>query len=103
MLMPSEAPPCAYWADPLKAKAHLGVPPDGDASLRQKLTGERLITYSGYLHGIDKKPSPRQRLLLAAMDTTDAAGRAVADYSAGMTKKIALAAALVHAPSVRSG
>ena len=74
------------WADPLKAKAHLG---------------EQLITYSGYLHGIDKETvASRVKDLLAAMDLTDAAGRAVADYSAGMTKKIALAAALIHAPSV---
>ena len=88
------------WADPLKAKAHLGVLPDG-VHLFDKLTGEQLITYSGYLHGIDKETvAPRVKDLLAAMDLTDAAGRAVADYSAGMTKKIALAAALIHAPSV---
>lgn len=104
MLMPSEG--TAYvrgidmWADPLKAKAHLGVLPDG-VHLFDKLTGEQLITYSGYLHRIDKETvASRVKDLLAAMDLTDAAGRAVADYSAGMTKKIALAAALVHAPSV---
>ena len=104
MLMPSEG--TAYvrgidmWTDPLKAKAHLGVLPDG-VHLFDKLTGEQLITYSGYLHGIDKETvASRVKDLLAAMDLTDAAGRAVADYSAGMTKKIALAAALVHAPSV---
>ncbi len=88
------------WSEPLKAKAHLGVLPDG-VHLFDKLTGEQLITYSGYLHGIDKETvASRVKDLLAAMDLTDAAGRAVADYSAGMTKKIALAAALVHAPSV---
>lgn len=104
MLMPSEG--TAYvrgidmWAEPLKAKAHLGVLPDG-VHLFDKLTGEQLITYSGYLHRIDKETvASRVKDLLAAMDLTDAAGRAVADYSAGMTKKIALAAALVHAPSV---
>lgn len=104
MLQPSEG--TAYvrgidmWADPLKAKAHLGVLPDG-VHLFDKLTGEQLITYSGYLHGIDKETvASRVKDLLTAMDLTDAAGRAVADYSAGMTKKIALAAALVHAPSV---
>ncbi|OFP77321.1 ABC transporter [Rothia sp. HMSC066G07] len=104
MLKPNEG--TAYvrgidmWADPLKAKAHLGVLPDG-VHLFDKLTGEQLITYSGYLHGIDKETvASRVKDLLAAMDLTDAAGRAVADYSAGMTKKIALAAALVHAPSV---
>lgn len=88
------------WAEPLKAKAHLGVLPDG-VHLFDMLTGEQLITYSGYLHGIDKETvASRVKDLLAAMDLTDAAGRAVADYSAGMTKKIALAAALIHAPSV---
>ena len=104
MLKPNDGP--AYvrgidmWTDPLKAKAHLGVLPDG-VHLFDKLTGEQLITYSGYLHGIDKETvASRVKDLLAAMDLTDAAGRAVADYSAGMTKKIALAAALVHAPSV---
>ena len=104
MLMPSEG--TAYvrgidmWTDPLKAKAHLGVLPDG-VHLFDKLTGEQLITYSGYLHGIDKETvASRVKDLLTAMDLNDAAGRAVADYSAGMTKKIALAAALVHAPSV---
>ena len=104
MLQPTEG--TAYvrgidmWADPLKAKAHLGVLPDG-VHLFDKLTGEQLITYSGYLHGIDKETvASRVKDLLTAMDLTDAAGRAVADYSAGMTKKIALAAALVHAPSV---
>jgi ABC transporter, ATP-binding protein len=104
MLMPSEG--TAYvrgidmWVDPLNAKAHLGVLPDG-VHLFDKLTGEQLITYSGYLHGIDKETvASRVKDLLTAMDLTDAAGRAVADYSAGMTKKIALAAALVHAPSV---
>ena len=104
MLMPSEG--TAYvrgidmWAEPLKAKAHLGVLPDG-VHLFDKLTGEQLITYSGYLHGIDKDTvASRVKDLLTAMDLTDAAGRAVADYSAGMTQPIALAAALVHAPSV---
>ena len=88
------------WAEPLKAKGHLGVLPDG-VHLFDKLTGGQLITYSGYLHGIDKETvASRVKDLLAAMDLTDAAGRAVADYSAGMTKKIALAAALIHAPSV---
>ncbi|WP_455113539.1 ATP-binding cassette domain-containing protein, partial [Rothia mucilaginosa] len=79
MLMPSEG--TAYvrgidmWTDPLKAKAHLGVLPDG-VHLFDKLTGEQLITYSGYLHGIDKETvASRVKDLLAAMDLTDAAGR----------------------------
>ena len=82
MLMPNEG--TAYvrgidmWADPLKAKAHLGVLPDG-VHLFDKLTGEQLITYSGYLHGIDKETvASRVKDLLTAMDLTDAAGLPVA-------------------------
>ena len=88
------------WQAPLEAKKHLGVLPDG-VHLFDRLTGEQLITYSGYLHGFDKATvAERTADLLRAMDLTEAAGRTVADYSAGMTKKIALAAALIHAPSV---
>lgn len=88
------------WQHPLEAKRHLGVLPDG-VHLFDKLTGEQLITYSGYLHGIDKNTvAERTADLLRTMDLTEAAGRAVTDYSAGMTKKVALAAALIHAPSV---
>jgi ABC-2 type transport system ATP-binding protein len=36
--------------------------------------------------------------LIDLMDLREAAGTIVADYSAGMTKKVALACALVHAP-----
>ena len=41
------------WQNPLEAKKHLGVLPDG-VHLFDKLTGEQLITYSGYLHGLER-------------------------------------------------
>ncbi|MGV3016798.1 ABC transporter ATP-binding protein [Rothia sp. 88186D007BW] len=88
------------WANPLEAKRRVGVLPDG-VRLFDKLTGEQLLTYAGRLHGLDKATvAERTRDLLIAMDLTGAAGRQVADYSAGMTKKIALACAMIHAPSL---
>ena len=88
------------WAHPLEAKGQIGALPDG-VRLFEKLTGEQLLTYAGRLQGLDKtKVAERTGDLLAAMDLTEAAGRQVADYSAGMTKKIALACALIHAPSL---
>jgi ABC-2 type transport system ATP-binding protein len=42
----------------------------------------------------------RVRELLAALDLSQDAGTLVVDYSAGMTKKIALASALIHAPKI---
>lgn len=88
------------WANPLDAKRRVGVLPDG-VRLFDKLTGEQLLTYAGRLHGLDKATvAERTRDLLIAMDLTGAAGRQVSDYSAGMTKKIALACAMIHAPSL---
>lgn len=88
------------WASPLEAKRKVGVLPDG-VRLFDKLTGEQLLTYAGRLHGLDKVTvAERTRDLLVALDLVDAAGKQVADYSAGMTKKIALACAMIHAPSL---
>ena len=88
------------WGDPVTAKRRMGVLPDG-AHLFDRLTGRQLVTYSGLLRGMDRElVAQRTEDLIVAMDLQDAAGRQVQDYSAGMTKKIALAAAMIHAPSL---
>ena len=88
------------WRDPLTAKRRMGVLPDG-AHLFDRLTGRQLVAYSGLLRGMDRQlVKERAEDLITAMDLQDAAGRQVQDYSAGMTKKIALAAAMIHAPSL---
>ncbi len=88
------------WADPLKAKRLMGILPDG-VRLFDRLSGEQLVTYSGLLRGMDRE-TVKERVadLLRALDLMDDAGTLVVDYSAGMTKKIALAAALIHAPKL---
>jgi ABC-2 type transport system ATP-binding protein len=86
------------WQRPLDAKRLIGNLADG-VDLYDRLTGEQLITFSGQLFGIDRATlKGRVADLLQLLDLEAAAGRMVADYSAGMTKKIALAAALVHSP-----
>ncbi|MGG5171640.1 ABC transporter ATP-binding protein [Pseudarthrobacter sp. J1738] len=88
------------WQKPLEAKRLLGVLPDG-VRLFDRLTGEQLVTYSGLLRGMERDVvAQRTADLLSALDLTGDAGTLVVDYSAGMTKKIALASALVHAPRV---
>lgn len=88
------------WSDPAAAKRSMGVLPDG-VGVFDRLTGAQLVTYAGLLRGMDRATvAERTRDLLAALDLTDAGGTLVVDYSAGMTKKVALAAALVHAPSL---
>lgn len=86
------------WQDPLEAKRLMGILPDG-VRLFDRLTGEQLVTYAGLLRGMDRdEVAERVADLLKALDLADDAGTLVVDYSAGMTKKIALASALVHAP-----
>jgi ABC-2 type transport system ATP-binding protein len=86
------------WRHPLEAKRLIGNLA-GEMDLYDRLTGEQLITFSGQLFGLDRATlSGRVADLLQLLDLEGAAGRLVGEYSAGMTKKIALAAALVHSP-----
>ena len=86
------------WAQPAQAAPLLGVLPDG-RRLFDRLTGPELISYAGLLRGMDRDVvAGRRDDLLTALDLNSAGNTLVADYSAGMAKKIALACALVHAP-----
>ncbi|MGO2660046.1 ABC transporter ATP-binding protein [Mycetocola reblochoni] len=86
------------WAHPVEAKRQIGVLGDG-IRLFDRLTGRQLVTYTGMLSGLDRPVvAERTDELLALLDLTADAGQLVTDYSAGMTKKIALACALIHAP-----
>lgn len=88
------------WTQPLEAKKLMGILPDG-VRLFDRLSGEQLVTYAGLLRGMDRHVvAARVGELLAALDLSQDAGTLVVDYSAGMTKKIALASALIHAPKV---
>jgi ABC-2 type transport system ATP-binding protein len=86
------------WADPVVAKHQLGILSDG-VRLFDRLTGLQLVTYAGMLHGLDRDTvTARATDLLGLLDLDSAGGTLVVDYSAGMTKKVALACAMVHAP-----
>ena len=86
------------WADPAAAKAAMGVSPDG-MRLFEQLSGRELLLYVGALRRMPREvTAERADELLAVLDLADDARTVVADYSAGMVKKISLAAALIHAP-----
>lgn len=86
------------WKDDSAARAQLGVMPDG-MRLLDRLSGPDFLVHVGMLRGLDRETA-RQRAhqLLDTLDLTDAGKKLISDYSAGMTKKISLAAALIHAP-----
>jgi ABC-2 type transport system ATP-binding protein len=86
------------WTDPVRAKALIGVLPDGMA-LPERLTGQELLTYLGLLRGMDKQTvTTRTADLLRVLELDDAEQTLVIEYSTGMRKKIGLALALLHAP-----
>ena len=88
------------WGDGPAAKRVIGSLPDR-LRLFDRLSGAQLLFYAGILHGLEKSVvTQRSGELAAALGLESALDRPVADYSAGMQKKIGLACALIHAPDV---
>lgn len=86
------------WADPVTGKSLIGVLPDG-MRMFDRLTGFEMLLMVGALRRIDRATATeRAHNLLDVLGLTNDAGTIIADYSAGMTKKIGLACALIHAP-----
>ncbi|MBC7590898.1 MAG: ABC transporter ATP-binding protein [Salinibacterium sp.] len=86
------------WSDPVTAKRNMGVLPDR-LRLFDRLTGAQLLYYAGILRGLEGALVRKRSADLAeAFGLEEAMGRLVTDYSAGMTKKVALAAAMIHSP-----
>ncbi len=88
------------WREPTTAKRKLGVLPDR-MRLFDRLTGAQMLYYAAVLHGLDRSAA-RSRIddLAVALGLDGSLDRPVRDYSVGMVKKISLAAALIHSPSV---
>jgi len=87
-------------AQPLAAKRVMGVLPDRLRTF-DRLTGRQLLYYYGLLRGLAANVIEKRVADLArAFDLGDALSRVVSDYSAGMTKKIMLAGAMIHSPRV---
>lgn len=88
------------WADPMEAKRRIGVLPE-ELLLFERLTGQEVLVYSGLLRSMDPPViDARAEELLTVLGLEDARNLVVADYSQGMRKKVALAAALLHGPRV---
>lgn len=88
------------WAEPIPAKQSMGLLMDG-APVFDRLTGAEYLHYLGALRKLDREESLRRaQELLDALSLADAADKRIVDYSAGMTKKILLAGAVLHNPEV---
>jgi ABC-2 type transport system ATP-binding protein len=86
--------------DPLGVKALIGVLPE-ELPLYERLTGEEYLLFAGRMYGLSKAETrERTQELLEFLSLADDRGRLVLEYSQGMRKKLALAAALIHNPRV---
>lgn len=88
------------WEEPLPAKRAMGLLVDG-VPVFDRLSGREYLSYLGGLRGIPEEEVERRSTeLLDALNLTEAGPKFIVDYSAGMTKKILLAGALLHGPEI---
>ena len=81
-------------------KRQIGVVPEG-MGLFDRLTGKEYLQFVGRMYGLDRATtSKRAEELLEFMQLADREKSLVADYSHGMQKKLALAAAVIHGPRI---
>lgn len=87
-------------AESLEAKRHMGVIPE-DLALFDYLTAREYLTFIGRMHTMPLE-TIRSRIddLLPLLDLGDEAKKLTLDYSHGMKKKLALAAALLPNPDL---
>jgi ABC-2 type transport system ATP-binding protein len=86
--------------DLLGLKRVIGVLPE-ELPLYERLTGEEYLVFAGRMHGLPARETGRRaEELLDFLSLTDDRGKLIVDYSQGMKKKLALAAALIHNPRV---
>src|ERR1700684_207128 len=86
--------------NPVEVKRQIGVVPEGMA-LFGRLTGAEYLNFVGRMYGLDRDTAAKRSAeLLEFMQLTDQPKSLVTDYSHGMQKKLALAAAVIHGPKV---
>ena len=86
--------------NPVEVKSQIGVVPEGLA-LFDRLTGPEYLIFAGRMYGLDRvTAAERAQELLDFMGLGDRAKSLIVDYSHGMKKKLAMAAAVIHGPKV---
>lgn len=85
---------------PLEIKRQIGVVPEGLA-LFGRLRAAEYLQFAGQMYGLDRPTTAlRTDELLEFMGLADEGKKLITDFSHGMQKKLALAAAVIHAPRV---
>ncbi len=81
-------------------KRQIGVVPEGMALLG-RLTGSEYLNFAGRMYGLDRDTAAQRAAeLLDFMELSGQHKTLITDYSHGMQKKLAMAAAVIHGPKV---
>lgn len=89
-----------FAAHPTEVKRQIGVVPEG-MGLFERLTGSEYLHFVGRMYSLDRSTTQRRSdELLDFMQLADRPKTLIADYSHGMQKKLALAAAVIHGPRI---
>ncbi len=84
----------------LEIKRRIGVVPD-ESVLFDRLTGREFLEFAGRMYGLDRRVAAgRARELLTLFELDAEMRKLIAEYSKGMRKRLAMAAALIHRPEV---
>lgn len=88
------------WREPIRARTLMGVLPEY-LNLYERLSGREFITFAGHMYGVPSADIKRRtEEMLQVLGLSGDADKLVVDYSVGMRKKVALAAAIIHRPQV---
>src|SRR5260370_14260051 len=84
----------------LEVKGRIGLVPDGSL-LFDHLTGLEFTEFVGRMYGLERALA-RERAgeLLALFELDGEPRKVIGDYSKGMRKRVAMAAALIHRPEL---
>jgi ABC-2 type transport system ATP-binding protein len=89
-----------FRAGALDLKRQIGVVPEGMA-LVGRLTAPEFLRFVGRMYGLDRETTNRRtEELLDFMQLAGETRKLVTDFSHGMQKKLAMAAAVIHGPKV---
>jgi ABC-2 type transport system ATP-binding protein len=89
-----------FNAGALDLKRQIGVVPEGMALLN-RLTASEYLRFVGRMYGLDRETAnQRTAELLDFMQLANEPKKLITDFSHGMQKKLALAAAVIHGPKV---
>ena len=84
----------------VEIKSRIGLVPD-ESLLFDHLTGLEFVEFVGRMYGLERRAArERARELLALFELDAETRKLIGDYSKGMRKRVAMAAALIHRPEL---